>query len=82
MYAVTIFTTVGYGDLITRTHFGRILTILYGYFGIPFYIAFISDFGDFLGKKLICLGKCFRNLIFRIFKRFDFDKITVTLQTF
>ena len=69
MYAVTVYTTVGYGDLITRTHLGQFLTIAYGFFGIPLYIAFISECGDLLGKKFVELSVWLRNIILKYVSR-------------
>jgi hypothetical protein len=34
-YAWTIYTTIGYGDIVARTFGGRVFTIIYAILGIP-----------------------------------------------
>uniref|UniRef100_A0AC34RCD8 Potassium channel domain-containing protein n=1 Tax=Panagrolaimus sp. JU765 TaxID=591449 RepID=A0AC34RCD8_9BILA len=69
MYAITVFTTVGYGDVVANTILSKFLTMLYALFGIPLYIAFISDLGDFIGIKIVHFGQFIRNCIERCKKK-------------
>lgn len=69
MYAITVFTTIGYGDLVPNSDAGRFLTILYALIGIPIYIAFISDLGDLIGKRIVHIGVVVQNCLNREDKR-------------
>ena len=63
MYAITVFTTIGYGDLVPNSDFSRFLTIIYALIGVPIYIAFISDLGDLIGKRIVHVGVVLQNYI-------------------
>ncbi|KAI1710284.1 ion channel domain-containing protein [Ditylenchus destructor] len=47
LYATTVVTTLGYGNLLPATMFGRIFFIFYATFGIPFLLVTIADIGKF-----------------------------------
>ncbi|KAE9552216.1 hypothetical protein FO519_004560 [Halicephalobus sp. NKZ332] len=69
MYAITVFTTIGYGDLVAKSDFGRLLTIVYAVVGIPIYIAFISDLGDLIGSKITHFGIFLQNFVQKCWKK-------------
>ncbi|KAI1711440.1 ion channel domain-containing protein [Ditylenchus destructor] len=52
LYAHTIYTTIGYGHLYTKTIPGRILTIIYAIFGIPLMLKILDELGRFLTRLL------------------------------
>ncbi|KAI6171145.1 Potassium channel subfamily K member 18 [Aphelenchoides bicaudatus] len=45
-YAWTIYTTIGYGDIVARTMAGRIFTIFYAIVGIPLVITVLNIWGS------------------------------------
>lgn len=47
-YVGTIFTTIGYGNIVPRTVTGRALSVVYAIIGIPLVLAILSRFGQFL----------------------------------
>ncbi|MCP9258568.1 Ion channel [Dirofilaria immitis] len=47
-YVGTIFTTIGYGNIVPRTSSGKALSIVYAIFGIPLVLAILSHFGKTL----------------------------------
>ncbi|KIH56266.1 Ion channel [Ancylostoma duodenale] len=47
-YVGTIFTTIGYGNIVPRTITGRALSVVYAIIGIPLVLAILSRFGQFL----------------------------------
>ncbi|RCN30486.1 Ion channel, partial [Ancylostoma caninum] len=47
-YVGTIFTTIGYGNIVPRTVAGRALSVVYAIIGIPLVLAILSRFGQFL----------------------------------
>uniref|UniRef100_A0A914XLJ1 Potassium channel domain-containing protein n=1 Tax=Plectus sambesii TaxID=2011161 RepID=A0A914XLJ1_9BILA len=51
-YAVTIYTTLGYGNMAAKTVGGRVLTMLYAMAGIPIFLAFTADWGLVLSNLL------------------------------
>ncbi|KJH50621.1 Ion channel [Dictyocaulus viviparus] len=44
-YAGTIYTTIGYGDMVAVTFWGRVLTMFYASIGIPLVITILNDWG-------------------------------------
>lgn len=45
MFALSIITMIGYGDLVPRTEGGKIACIVYACFGIPVYILYFMNMG-------------------------------------
>ncbi|KAI6185652.1 Potassium channel subfamily K member 18 [Aphelenchoides besseyi] len=56
-YAYSVYTTIGYGDLTTRTPFGRLFTIIYALFGIPLFITLLNMWGGALFNLMHILWK-------------------------
>ncbi|GMR49568.1 hypothetical protein PMAYCL1PPCAC_19763, partial [Pristionchus mayeri] len=59
LYAGTIYTTIGYGNIACKTTGGRLATMIYAIFGIPIMIIMLSDLGSFLlvwVKKISAFG--------------------------
>lgn len=60
-FTVTIYTTIGYGNLSPVTTEGRLFTIFYAVIGIPLLLAILSDLGDVLYR--------YSGLLYRKLKR-------------
>ncbi|XP_072395858.1 two pore potassium channel protein sup-9 [Diabrotica undecimpunctata] len=48
MYSLSVITMIGYGNLVPRTSYGKIATVVYALFGIPLYVLFFLNVGDAL----------------------------------
>uniref|UniRef100_UPI003AAB89A4 potassium channel subfamily K member 5-like n=1 Tax=Centroberyx gerrardi TaxID=166262 RepID=UPI003AAB89A4 len=51
IFAATIVTTIGYGNVAPKTIGGRLFCILYGLCGIPLCLVWISELGSFFGDR-------------------------------
>lgn len=51
IFAATIVTTIGYGNVAPKTEGGRVFCILYGLCGIPLCLVWISQLGSFFGDR-------------------------------
>ncbi|KAF3691801.1 Potassium channel subfamily K member 5 [Channa argus] len=51
IFAATIVTTIGYGNVAPKTESGRVFCILYGLCGIPLCLVWISELGSFFGNR-------------------------------
>ncbi|XP_029360052.1 potassium channel subfamily K member 5-like isoform X2 [Echeneis naucrates] len=51
IFAATIVTTIGYGNVAPKTKAGRVFCILYGLCGIPLCLVWISELGTFFGDR-------------------------------
>ncbi|VDM55572.1 unnamed protein product [Angiostrongylus costaricensis] len=52
LFAFTVITTIGYGNVVPRTFEGRFFVICYGLVGIPFTLLAIADLGKFLSELM------------------------------
>lgn len=50
-YSINCITTIGYGDLTTKTQLGKIVTILYSVIGIPLFFVCMSNTGSALANS-------------------------------
>lgn len=50
MFTLSIFTMIGYGNLVPRTDWGKVVTILYAVFGIPLYVLYFLNMGRALAR--------------------------------
>lgn len=51
IFAATIVTTIGYGNVAPKTKSGRVFCILYGLCGIPLCFVWLSQLGSFFGDR-------------------------------
>ncbi|KAM9852680.1 potassium channel subfamily K member 5-like isoform 2-T2 [Aulostomus maculatus] len=51
IFAASIVTTIGYGNVAPKTQSGRVFCILYGLCGIPLCLVWISELGSFFGDR-------------------------------
>jgi hypothetical protein len=50
MFTLSVITMIGYGNIVPRTEWGRIATMLYALFGIPVYILYFMNMGKVLAN--------------------------------
>lgn len=48
MYCLSVFSMIGYGNLVPRTQWGKIMTMIYATFGIPLYVLYFVSMGKVL----------------------------------
>ncbi|KAG0728619.1 TWiK family of potassium channels protein 18 [Chionoecetes opilio] len=60
MYSLSVYTTIGYGNLTPRTEWGKIVTILYAIVGMPLMLLYMSNIGEVLAHifKFIYFRVC------------------------
>ncbi|VDM13174.1 unnamed protein product [Wuchereria bancrofti] len=61
-YAITLFTTIGYGTIACRTTIGKILTVIYSIIGIPLMLAILQDVGNTLLRYLTTIYELIPNI--------------------
>ncbi|MED6283546.1 hypothetical protein CHARACLAT_009947 [Characodon lateralis] len=57
IFAATVITTIGYGNIAPKTSTGRVFCIFYGLFGVPLCLTWISELGKFFGGRAKHLGE-------------------------
>ncbi|XP_048830936.1 potassium channel subfamily K member 5a [Brienomyrus brachyistius] len=57
IFAATVITTIGYGNISPKTSGGRVFCIFYGLFGVPLCLTWISELGKFFGGRAKHLGQ-------------------------
>ncbi|CAB0001247.1 unnamed protein product [Nesidiocoris tenuis] len=50
MFCLSVFTMIGYGNLVPRTNLGKALTVVYAMFGIPLYVLYFMSMGKVLAS--------------------------------
>uniref|UniRef100_A0A183HC24 Ion_trans_2 domain-containing protein n=1 Tax=Onchocerca flexuosa TaxID=387005 RepID=A0A183HC24_9BILA len=56
-FAATTMTTIGYGNIVPLTTYGRIACVVFSLFGVPLAVITIGDLGKFLSECTIWLYK-------------------------
>ncbi|XP_046753592.1 potassium channel subfamily K member 15 [Diprion similis] len=51
MFCMSVFTMIGYGNIVPRTHLGRWVTVVYAVIGIPLYILYFMNMGKVLAQS-------------------------------
>ncbi|XP_062863838.1 potassium channel subfamily K member 5a [Trichomycterus rosablanca] len=57
IFAATVITTIGYGNIAPKTAAGRVFCIFYGLFGVPLCLTWISELGKFFGGRAKSFGQ-------------------------
>lgn len=57
IFAATVITTIGYGNVAPKTSAGRLFCVFYGLFGVPLCLTWISALGKFFGGRAKRLGQ-------------------------
>ncbi|KAI6205723.1 hypothetical protein M3Y94_00824700 [Aphelenchoides besseyi] len=78
-FALTVYTTIGYGNIVCHTTTGRILTVCYGLIGIPLALISLVALGSLFAKGCMIVWK----FIVRTFGCFskDFEQKVARLTT-
>ncbi|CAG7727831.1 unnamed protein product [Allacma fusca] len=50
LYAVSIITTIGYGDRVPKTEKGKVLTMFYAVIGVPLMLLWLSNIGSLMAN--------------------------------
>ncbi|XP_044736574.1 TWiK family of potassium channels protein 18 [Chrysoperla carnea] len=50
MFCLSIFTMIGYGNMVPQTAWGKGTTVLYAVFGIPLYVLYFLNMGEILAQ--------------------------------
>ncbi|ODM98737.1 Uncoordinated protein 58 [Orchesella cincta] len=51
MFSLSVYTTIGYGNLTPKTDWGKATTCLYALFGIPLLLLYMANVGDLLATS-------------------------------
>lgn len=60
LFAFTVITTIGYGNVAPQTFSGRLFCIFYGLIGIPFTLLAIADLGKFISEVIDSWEKAYK----------------------
>uniref|UniRef100_A0A8R1HIG3 Potassium channel domain-containing protein n=1 Tax=Caenorhabditis japonica TaxID=281687 RepID=A0A8R1HIG3_CAEJA len=66
LYAGTIFTTIGYGNIACKTRSGQIATMIYAFAGIPIMLVMLSSLNNFLLKWIKIITNWFCDILLYI----------------
>uniref|UniRef100_A0A7E4UUM8 Ion_trans_2 domain-containing protein n=1 Tax=Panagrellus redivivus TaxID=6233 RepID=A0A7E4UUM8_PANRE len=66
LYAGTIYTTIGYGNIACATGAGRLASVCYALIGIPLMLVILDNLGDFLLKVVKKCNNVIEDMIFLI----------------
>lgn len=62
-FASTVLTTIGYGNIVPVTLWGRIFCILFALIGIPLTLTVIADWGRLFATAVSVIGKHWRSIV-------------------
>ncbi|XP_017776918.1 PREDICTED: potassium channel subfamily K member 18 [Nicrophorus vespilloides] len=51
LYSLTVITTIGYGNIVPRTAWGKVATIVYAIIGMPLFLLYLSNIGDIMARS-------------------------------
>nr|XP_022907832.1 TWiK family of potassium channels protein 18-like [Onthophagus taurus] len=51
LYSLTVITTIGYGNIVPKTDWGKITTIVYAIIGMPLFLLYLSNIGDIMARS-------------------------------
>lgn len=50
MFCLSVFSMIGYGNIVPKTTYGKVMTMIYATFGIPLYILYFQNMGKALAS--------------------------------
>ncbi|KAG8034013.1 hypothetical protein G9C98_008494 [Cotesia typhae] len=59
MFCLSVFTMIGYGNIVPRTMWGKVATVVYAIFGIPLYVLYFLNMGKVLAQTFRWLYRWF-----------------------
>uniref|UniRef100_A0A0K0F0B4 Potassium channel subfamily K member 18 (inferred by orthology to a human protein) n=1 Tax=Strongyloides venezuelensis TaxID=75913 RepID=A0A0K0F0B4_STRVS len=69
LFAFTVITTIGYGNVAPKTFGGRMFCIFYGLIGIPFTLLAIADLGKFISEVMVSASNVYNVTVKKIKKK-------------
>lgn len=57
LYTWGLYTTVGYGDRYPHTAWGQVITLIFGWFCIPLFMAFKIEMGEVVSLAILYVGR-------------------------
>jgi len=73
-FALTILTTIGYGNFAAETRAGRIFCLLFGIIGIPFMLSVLADVGSLMAEGLEVAWKTNKKRLVKIAQKLHIIK--------
>ena len=55
MFCLSVFTMIGFGNIVPRSEWGKIATMCYALVGIPLYILYFLNMGEVSGVGIVGL---------------------------
>lgn len=74
MFCLSIFTMIGYGNMVPQTLWGKGTTIMYAMFGIPLYVLYFLNMGEILAETFRWLYTWFYECSHPKDDHIDFDE--------
>uniref|UniRef100_A0A0N5A3X0 Potassium channel subfamily K member 18 n=1 Tax=Parastrongyloides trichosuri TaxID=131310 RepID=A0A0N5A3X0_PARTI len=69
LFAFTVITTIGYGNVAPKSFGGRMFCIFYGLIGIPFTLLAIADLGKFISEVMVSATNAYSTSLKKIGKK-------------
>uniref|UniRef100_A0A0N4ZIH6 Potassium channel subfamily K member 18 n=1 Tax=Parastrongyloides trichosuri TaxID=131310 RepID=A0A0N4ZIH6_PARTI len=70
-FTTTLLTTIGYGNLVPTSFYGRLFCIVYALFGVPLILITVADIGKFLSENIIRLYGAYTRAKKKINKKYN-----------
>uniref|UniRef100_A0A913I3A7 Potassium channel domain-containing protein n=1 Tax=Strongyloides stercoralis TaxID=6248 RepID=A0A913I3A7_STRER len=70
-FTTTLLTTIGYGNLVPTSFYGRLFCIVYALFGVPLILITVADIGKFLSENIICMYGAYTRAKKKINKKYN-----------
>lgn len=82
MFCLSIFTMIGYGNMVPRTGGGKAATVVYAIFGIPLYVLYFTNMGKVLASVFKWMyTKCYQCSMEKRYGEDDFPQRIIVPST-